>query len=293
MRELWEEGLKKGVQYVQDNRKSKKNRKAKIQKAQLGPDTFGSYKGITSFQTLPAFHFWDLKREKRLRAARLPSPKILKGQPPPHFQKPKNQAKTKHLNAFLHVMAGSFLQKGMSCRSKSPSIFDKLPSFYHHTQTVFRFFILFFRCFPAFGDSKRTAAFLFPAHSGASNWKGQRLHGHWNVQRPHALGLPGRFYAFGWFLSFVFIPGPPKVCFMKVFRYLKPTKRHSFGGPGIYHVVLANWSCCSSSFASSATSATSSSTCSCSGSCSSFRSCFLLLFLFLCFIVPGFCFCCA
>ena len=30
------------------------------------------------------------------------------------------------------------------------------------------------------------------------------------------------------------IPGPPKVCFMKVFRYIKPTKRHgTFGSLGI------------------------------------------------------------
>ena len=29
------------------------------------------------------------------------------------------------------------------------------------------------------------------------------------------------------------VPGPPKVCFMKVFRYIKPTKRHSVvGGAG-------------------------------------------------------------
>ena len=27
-------------------------------------------------------------------------------------------------------------------------------------------------------------------------------------------------------------PGHPKVCFMKVFRYIKPTKKHSFGDPG-------------------------------------------------------------
>ena len=28
------------------------------------------------------------------------------------------------------------------------------------------------------------------------------------------------------------LPGHPKVCFRKVFRYIKPTKKHSFGCPG-------------------------------------------------------------
>ena len=27
-------------------------------------------------------------------------------------------------------------------------------------------------------------------------------------------------------------PGPPKECFLEVFCYIKPTKKHSFGGPG-------------------------------------------------------------
>ena len=28
------------------------------------------------------------------------------------------------------------------------------------------------------------------------------------------------------------LPGPPKVCFLEVFCYIKPTKKHSFGGLG-------------------------------------------------------------
>ena len=32
--------------------------------------------------------------------------------------------------------------------------------------------------------------------------------------------------------SFQNIPRPSKGCFLEAFRYLKPTKRHSFGGPG-------------------------------------------------------------
>ena len=45
-------------------------------------------------------------------------------------------------------------------------------------------------------------------------------------------------------LSFCgFLPGPPKVCFLEVFRYLKPTKKHSFGGPGrLLHFVLLAFS---------------------------------------------------
>ena len=34
------------------------------------------------------------------------------------------------------------------------------------------------------------------------------------------------------------IPGPPKVCFMKVFRYIKPTKKHSLGCLGIFFFNL-------------------------------------------------------
>ena len=30
------------------------------------------------------------------------------------------------------------------------------------------------------------------------------------------------------------IPRPPKVCFLEVFSYLKPTKKHTFGGPGSF-----------------------------------------------------------
>ena len=33
------------------------------------------------------------------------------------------------------------------------------------------------------------------------------------------------------------IPGHPKVCFMKVFRYIKPTKKHSFGCLGMLFFV--------------------------------------------------------
>ena len=34
-------------------------------------------------------------------------------------------------------------------------------------------------------------------------------------------------------LSMYLLPGPPKVCFLEVFSYIKPTKKHTFGGPGI------------------------------------------------------------
>ena len=42
-------------------------------------------------------------------------------------------------------------------------------------------------------------------------------------------------------LSICFLPRPPKVCFMKVFRYIKPTKRHSFGGPGRFSTFLKSF----------------------------------------------------
>ena len=42
----------------------------------------------------------------------------------------------------------------------------------------------------------------------------------------------GVFLRLGFLCFFGQLPGP-KVCFMKVFRYIKPTKKHSFGALGI------------------------------------------------------------
>ena len=44
--------------------------------------------------------------------------------------------------------------------------------------------------------------------------------------------VPGSLKTKGFWNLWQTAPGPPKVCFMKVFRYIKPTKKHSLGGPG-------------------------------------------------------------
>ena len=42
------------------------------------------------------------------------------------------------------------------------------------------------------------------------------------------------FFFFFCLFPFSFIPGHPKECFLEVFGYLKPTKKHSFGCLGLF-----------------------------------------------------------
>ena len=48
---------------------------------------------------------------------------------------------------------------------------------------------------------------------------------------------------FLWYLLFSFdvLPGPPKVCFLEVFCYIKPTKKHSFGGLGMCFFLVVSF----------------------------------------------------
>ena len=48
----------------------------------------------------------------------------------------------------------------------------------------------------------------------------------WSVSRVLIASRTRTFFIF-------LLPGSPKGCFMNVFRYLNPSKRHSFGGAGI------------------------------------------------------------